>query len=463
MYCVGCGKEIKETWKNCPYCGEPAWADEGAETSGKVAPAAERSRAADRESREAARAEAARRSASAERNGSTRRSASGARTGDVRQSVSGERGRTVRGSRPTERADAERRGRFNENSRYTTPPQYTTQAPKIKPKKKFYKKWWFWLILVSLVAGIVVAILGYDGEGSKEEKESSGVGATWDTLADMYAKLGEDDTMPFSISPKARQFINDHEDLFPAASDVDEDTLPDLIDYEVEYKQISKNPDDFGNKLICLLDAYVMKIDEENVADEKKFTSIQICDDEDNIYFVFYDGALEDIYDEDSIRIIGLPLAMTNYDNVGGGSTHALVLAGSIVEKEMDTSANSNDTDSESENASANKATDFIGLTGSYSCGSDEDSGVINIWSLDDGSLWMEMGTWTEPDLLRGIEGEIIDYHTVRAEWGNATFYLQWSEEGIFIISREGSTDDNTMDIMTDGIKYWNDDYFNAS
>lgn len=110
-------------------------------------------------------------------------------------------------------------------------------------------------------------------------------------------------------------------------------------------------------------------------------------------------------------------------------------------------------TDEISEESSLN----FIGTPGEYQAGSDLESGLITIFSIDynAGIAYFEIGTQELPGVLRQIEGTIVDDNTVIGGWGNATFTLRWSDAGCFTITRDGNCDDGLgMDEVTNNVEY---------
>lgn len=117
-------------------------------------------------------------------------------------------------------------------------------------------------------------------------------------------------------------------------------------------------------------------------------------------------------------------------------------------------------------NNDSEESINFIGITGEYQAGSDLESGLINIFTInnDEGSVYLEMGTQELPGILRKIEARIVDNNTIVGSWGNATFTLVWSEPGAFVISREGRCENELrMDEITDNVKYVNASYYHVS
>ena len=217
--------------------------------------------------------------------------------------------------------------------------QTGTIGRSVRKKKRILKKWWFWLIIVVAILGIIMVSSGSSEEKTKSEEktttetdnkseEDTSDNAIEDeawTKADLYEDAGENDVMPYTISPKAYDFIAENESLFPTSTEADAEAA---TDYGLEYRMIAKNPDNYGDKLLSLSDVYVMSISETN-SDDMILTELQVETAEGNYYYIVYLGELTDIYEEDEISVYGLPLAQVYFDNLGGGTTEAIMLAGS--------------------------------------------------------------------------------------------------------------------------------------
>ena len=46
----------------------------------------------------------------------------------------------------------------------------------------------------------------------------------------------------------------------------------------------------------------------------------------DNVYYVYYLGKLDNVYENSKIKYIGLPLDYSSYENIGGGTTKCIVM-----------------------------------------------------------------------------------------------------------------------------------------
>ncbi len=148
------------------------------------------------------------------------------------------------------------------------------------------------------------------------------------SLSEFYVWLGDNEDMPFEVSDKAQTFLDAHESFFPTD---DRRQVSTYIDTSLEYRQIEKNPAQYGDQLWELPELGVLSVSETEVTGGF-FTEIQAYDADDHIYYILYSGSIA-IYADDVISAIVLPLGITNYENIGGGTTIALVTVGSYIEK----------------------------------------------------------------------------------------------------------------------------------
>ena len=133
---------------------------------------------------------------------------------------------------------------------------------------------------------------------------------------------------PFTMSASSASFLEAHTDLFPAGKQA---SLANYIDKSVEYKHLNKNIEKYGDILFENNAMHVIDIHEENVQDEVCLTTVHVIDEGGNSFIVLYKGELPDIYKDDTVSVCGLPLGISSFENVGGGSTIAVVLAGCRV------------------------------------------------------------------------------------------------------------------------------------
>ncbi|MGF7145366.1 hypothetical protein HNQ56_003807 [Anaerotaenia torta] len=167
-------------------------------------------------------------------------------------------------------------------------------------------------------------------QSAVSEKKEDGTSQSSDySPVDFYDILQENEIASYTLNSKAKSFLKEYEDLFPCKGMIEED----LIDYGIEAKHILKNESKYGDMLMSLPLLGVVEIQEEVIPGGKYITSINTIDEYGQQYYVFYKGALDDIFEGDMINVIGLPLGNSSYDNVEGGKSLVIVLAGSTVKK----------------------------------------------------------------------------------------------------------------------------------
>ena len=182
---------------------------------------------------------------------------------------------------------------------------------------------------------IVEDIQPYTVEQNTGVNESNNTEQTYSeqtvgNILTLYKALEDNDVIPYTVNDLASQFLANHENYFPC-----EDYMQIVgdIDRSIEYKHIEKSPEQYGDKLMELLELYVMSISETDIGNGNKFTEIETSDANGYFYYILYPGAVDDVFKDDLIQAVVLPLGISGYDNVSGGTTVTLVGAGAYVEK----------------------------------------------------------------------------------------------------------------------------------
>lgn len=221
-----------------------------------------------------------------------------------------------------------------------------------KAKKQWYKKWWVWVIV--FVAFVVIASSGGNDKKTattstkttptteqtnpkatptpkaKEQPKGPAAATTPANEAlSVYMALQDNEVCPYKVSAKAQEFLKNNPNIFPATSI---DAVNPLTDTAIEFKHLNKNIANYGDKLISIPEAYVVGIEEEKIG-EKTLTSVHVADATENSYQIIYLGSLDDIFKEDTVKVYGLPLGMSSFGNVSGGTTIVAVVAGSYIKK----------------------------------------------------------------------------------------------------------------------------------
>ncbi|HHY25760.1 MAG TPA: hypothetical protein GX523_03220 [Desulfitobacterium dehalogenans] len=149
------------------------------------------------------------------------------------------------------------------------------------------------------------------------------------TTIEFLSNIGEMESMPFKISQVTFDFYNEHSSLFPAKSTTD---FQEYLNREIEYKHLDKNITNYYKQIVELKQFRVIQVFEMNsfYTGGADITEILATNGSD-IFYIYYPGKY-DVYAGDTITLYGLPIAMSSFKNVGGGTTLPCILLGSYVE-----------------------------------------------------------------------------------------------------------------------------------
>ena len=200
--------------------------------------------------------------------------------------------------------------------------------PLEKPKKKKKKVLSKVIIALVIMAGIGI-VAGESDDSGSGSVTSTNVTQNTSDAASAESNTESSKVKLYQLLGQESDFINEHEDLFPASG---VDALTPYINSEIGYKNISKSPDKYGDQVMVIDYAGVLQISEQDAGDET-LTILQAYDDEGENYMVYYFGELPNVLDDDTVKIYGIPLGTTSFDNISGGTTLAVVLGGCYVEK----------------------------------------------------------------------------------------------------------------------------------
>lgn len=130
--------------------------------------------------------------------------------------------------------------------------------------------------------------------------------------------------------PESKAFLAKHAHLFPATGEKVKEAQQ-LVDQNVQPKHINKNISKYHATMIQDKGT-VMSIEEEEIPEMGTLSVLHVDNDEDDSYQVVYLGAL-DIYEDDTVEFVGVPTLLSGFDNVSGGYTNSIIIAGSYVRK----------------------------------------------------------------------------------------------------------------------------------
>ena len=172
---------------------------------------------------------------------------------------------------------------------------------------------------------IKILPLAFCKRNSSSSSSSSSTSSSNSTPIGVYTKLSQISSIDFTISAKAKAFITEHPDLFPAKSDVD---CNNYVNYGIEYKHLSKSADNYGDSMVCVNGTIeqIMELKPEETGLKDTITLMRIEDGDYNDFCAFYIGTV-DLYEDDSATIYGVPLNMGSYKNNMNGTTTCAVVA----------------------------------------------------------------------------------------------------------------------------------------
>lgn len=145
-----------------------------------------------------------------------------------------------------------------------------------------------------------------------------------------FEVLQDNESMPFTITEKAKVMLSENDALFQENKN---EELEKYTDTSLEYKVLTKNIEKHGDKLIYLPGAYVLSIAETEIDAEMILSELHLLDTDGNSFYVLSLSEYVDIYEEDTVNVYALPIGETSFENIGGGTTLAIVLAGCYIEE----------------------------------------------------------------------------------------------------------------------------------
>lgn len=178
------------------------------------------------------------------------------------------------------------------------------------------------LLLIAMVSSDTETSTENTGQTEKKTVEEY-------TPATIIEVLQDYEGYPFEQNEKSKKFLQENEDLFPA-NGIGE--INNLVDEELEFKMLNKNISKYGDKFFYLDEVYVADIQEESV-DNLVITTVHVLDANGNSYVIYYFDELNNIYTDDVVTVYALPVGISYFENVSGGTTIAVVSVGSIIEK----------------------------------------------------------------------------------------------------------------------------------
>ena len=149
------------------------------------------------------------------------------------------------------------------------------------------------------------------------------------TVGQKYDYLGQMDLYGvFGLEDNVISYIDSHPEYFPKADKPDAEAAV-LRDFE--YRQFSKyrKQDTIG---LIKLNLSVIQIREDEFEETgDTVTYLLAMDENENLYTLYYLGSVE-LYDGDRFIAYGIPVALTSYSNVSGGTSIAIAVIASYFD-----------------------------------------------------------------------------------------------------------------------------------
>lgn len=147
------------------------------------------------------------------------------------------------------------------------------------------------------------------------------------TTAELFDSMGAL-TPAYQLSAANFDFITENADLFPVNTVEAYEKMRGFVDPELTRGQMTKNIDSVTGTLFAH-DLEAFEVFEYNIYGHT-VTKINAWDGSDS-YMVYYDGAIDGLYDRDYVSLAALPVAYSNFVNVNGGAINTIVLIACYV------------------------------------------------------------------------------------------------------------------------------------
>lgn len=149
------------------------------------------------------------------------------------------------------------------------------------------------------------------------------------SIAEWIASVGTAKDIKFGLTDANVDYINAHPEYFHREEGT-EINLQEAVNKDLQYKMFIKSPSQYSEALMATTRQHVVQIeeyeDEEVPGGVVTFMITQDASSYDNVYYVYYLGKLDNVYENSKIKYIGLPLDYSSYENIGGGTTKCIVM-----------------------------------------------------------------------------------------------------------------------------------------
>lgn len=151
------------------------------------------------------------------------------------------------------------------------------------------------------------------------------------TVADMMTEVVPNEVEDGALDDSTYNYILDNSNLFPATTAADKKQAKAEVDSKITSKHLFKNITPYLDTMVSF-SGDIIQVKEQETA-YGTVATIHISDENNNSIVGIYKGSTGDILDGDNVTMRGVPTASYSFDNIGGGTTDAILLTVSTIQK----------------------------------------------------------------------------------------------------------------------------------
>lgn len=156
---------------------------------------------------------------------------------------------------------------------------------------------------------------------AKKEKNE-----TAESLKDYLPKITDN---KLELSDESYAFITKHPKWFPATSEKSIAAMKKAEDSSITIQHLNKKTSPYYKKVLAF-SGTVLEIEESESGD---LTIVHVVTNAGDSFQYILFGSSGDILEDDNVRIWGIPLGKSSFNNVSGGTTNVQVIFGTMIEK----------------------------------------------------------------------------------------------------------------------------------
>lgn len=134
------------------------------------------------------------------------------------------------------------------------------------------------------------------------------------------------------LQDKTYNFIVANSDIFPAKTEAQIKKARNMIDSKIKFGHLEKNINPYLDKMISF-SGNVVSVEEQTLDTGETVALVHLLDNNFNSYRTLIMKSTGDIIKGDKVRIIGVPVGNEAFSNVAGGTTKAVFVFGSHINK----------------------------------------------------------------------------------------------------------------------------------